>query len=198
MPTMELLIGTNNKGKFIEISEVLGNLDLTLCNLADLSIESDPEETGSTYVENALLKAKHFAELSGKPTIADDSGIVIEALEGELGVQTRRWGAGATATDQEWIEYFLDRMSKEDNKNARFICTLAYIDENNTEHLFEGICEGIITEQLEADYLPGLPISACFKPNGFDVVYSAMTIDQKNTISHRGRAVQQLRDFLVG
>ena len=178
---MQLLIGTNNKGKHIEISEVLGELDLELLSPADLQIEIDPEETGSTYAENALLKARHFFEHGGSvPTIADDSGIVVEALQGELGIHTRRWGAGADATDQEWIEHFLERMESEENRKAKFVCNLAYIDEEAKEHIFEGVCEGILTPALEADYLPGLPISACFKPESFDVVYSAMTMNQKN------------------
>lgn len=193
----KLLVGTNNKGKHIEISDVLGDLGMELLSPADLQISIDPEETGSTFAENALLKARHFFEHGGTvPTIADDSGIIIEALEGELGIHTRRWGAGADASDEEWIEYFLKRMEQEQNRKARFVCNLAYIDKDKNEHLFEGVCEGIITPTLEADYLPGLPISACFKPHGFNVVYSGMTIDQKNSISHRGRAVQQLRQFL--
>lgn len=195
---MKLLIGTNNKGKHIEISEVLGDLGLELLSPKDLKIEIDPEETGSDYAENALIKARHFFEHGGSvPTIADDSGIVIDALEGELGVHTRRWGAGADATDAEWIDHFLERMEREDNKKARFICNLAYIDDEGTEHLFEGTCEGIITPSLEADYLPGLPISACFKPEGFTAVYSAMTTEEKNKISHRGLAVAKFRDHLV-
>ncbi len=95
------------------------------------------------------------------------------------------------------IEYFLQRMEKEDNRKARFVCNLAYIDEEKNEHLFEGSCEGIITKALEADYLPGLPISACFTPEGFNVVYSAMTVEQKNQISHRGRAVEQFKNALL-
>lgn len=194
---MKLLIGSNNKGKIIEIGEVLGPLGIEILSPADLGIQSDPEETGSSYEQNALIKARHFYEASnGIPTIADDSGIVVDALQGELGIHTRRWGAGASATDEEWIEYFLERMSSEDNKSAHFVCTLAYIDNEGNEHVFEGICNGQITESLQADYLPGLPISACFVPEGFDCVYSAMTIDQKNAISHRGLAVHKLREYL--
>jgi XTP/dITP diphosphohydrolase len=195
---MRLLIGTNNAGKHIEISEVLGELDLELLSPKDLKIEIDPEETGSTFAENALQKARHFFEHGGSiPTIADDSGIVIDALHGELGIHTRRWGAGAEASDAQWIDHFLKRMESEENRKARFVCNLAYIDPEGEHHLFEGSCEGLITSTLEADYLPGLPISACFKPEGFDTVYSAMTVDQKNQISHRGRAVHSLKEHLV-
>jgi len=195
---VKVLIGTNNPGKHIEISEVLGDLNLELLSPADLGISIDPEETGTTYAENALLKAKHFYEHGGAiPTIADDSGIIVDAIANELGVYTRRWGAGAEATDEEWISHFLKRMKGEKNKKARFVCNLAYIDPQREHYLFEGICEGTITEDLEAEYLPGLPISACFKPDGFDKVYSAMTIDEKNAISHRGRSLQFLRTHLL-
>lgn len=188
---MQLLIGSQNKGKHIEITEALAGLNLELLTPADLSITIDPEETGTSYAENALLKAKHFFEHGGVPTIADDSGIIVEALKGELGVYTRRWGAGAAATDEEWIAYFLERMQQEDNRRACFVCNLAYIDEQGSHTIFEGKCEGSITPELEADYLPGLPISACFKPDGYDLVYSAMTREQKHQVSHRGRAVEQ-------
>ncbi len=198
MTKKNLLIGTNNRGKFIEISEVLGDLGHVLLNPFDLGITTDPEETGLTFAENALLKARHFFEQSnGVSTIADDSGIVVDVLAGELGIHTRRWGAGPKASDEEWVAHFLKRMENEENRNARFVCNLAYIDPSGEEHIFEGQCAGVITPSLEADYLPGLPISACFRPEGFDIVYSAMTVDQKNAISHRGRALQRLREHLV-
>ena len=191
-----ILIGTNNEGKFIEIADVLRPLSLTLLRPSDLGISADCAETGTTFAENALQKARRFRSLAGLPTIADDSGIVVEALEGELGIHTRRWGAGPNASDREWIDYFLQRMEEEENRKARFVCNLAYIDPAGKEHLFEGSCEGIITPSLMADYLPGLPISACFLPEGFESVYSAMTVDQKNAISHRGRAVHTFKRFL--
>ena len=194
---MQICIGTNNKVKSIEISEVLAHLPIAIVSPSELGIAADPEETGDTYEENALIKARFFNQTSGLPTIADDSGIVIEALEGELGIHTRRWGAGATATDEEWIEYFLKRMSHEENKRAHFICTIAYIDPEGTEHIFEGRCSGTITESLEADYLPGLPISACFRPDSQEAVFSALSIEQKNSTSHRGKATELLKQHLV-
>lgn len=193
---MKLLIGTKNRGKIIEISEALSRLSIACIDPHSIGIAEDPEETGSTFAENAIQKARYYREHSGLPTLADDSGIIVEALQRELGIHTRRWGAGPKASDDEWITYFLDRMHKECNKRARFVCVLAYIDEHGKEHLFEGTCDGLITETLEADYLPGLPISACFKPNGFNCVYSAMNIEQKNSTSHRGRAMEKFREFL--
>lgn len=192
---MELLIGTNNKGKIIEISEVLGDL-ATILTPEDFSLFEAPEETGTTFLENAVEKANFYFDKTGVPTLADDSGIHVEALANELGIHTRRWGVGAAATDAEWIAHFLERMKCEPNKRASFICSLAYIDKAGALHTFEGRCDGDITETLEADYLPGLPISACFRPDGFSSVFSGLSLEQKNSTSHRGRAVHAFKDFL--
>lgn len=193
---MKLLLATSNKGKVHEMREALAGLGLELLDLSHVPSVGQPEETGKTFEENALQKARHYFDATKHPVVADDSGIHIEALEGELGIHTRRWGAGADASDQEWIEYFLKRMKKEKNKRARFVCSIAHIDPEGRVRMFEGTCDGVITEELEADYLPGLPISACFKPDGQEYVFSALNIEQKNRTSHRGKALLGLRNFL--
>lgn len=194
---MQLLAGTANIGKVREIRDALRGLPLTILTPPEVRIADAPHEHGSTYAENALLKARWYNERSGLPTIADDSGIIIDALAGELGVHTRRWGAGAEATDAEWIAYFLHRMEAEHNRRARFLCAIAYIDDQGRDHCFEGTCEGTITHALEAPILPGLPLSSCFKPDGSSLVYSAMNSEQKNSTSHRGRALSRLQEHLA-
>ncbi|MSR86874.1 non-canonical purine NTP pyrophosphatase [Candidatus Peribacteria bacterium] len=193
---MKLLLATSNRGKIHEMREALDGLGLELLDVSHVPSIGMPDETGKTFAENAEIKARHFYEATGHATVADDSGIMVEALEGELGVETRRWGAGPTATDEEWITHFLDRMKKEQNKRARFQCSLAHIDHEGQLHIFDGTCEGTITDALEADYLPGLPISACFKPDGEEYVFSALSVEQKNRTSHRGKALQEFRNFL--
>lgn len=193
---MTLLLGTSNAGKIREIGDALAGLPLSIVVPDMLGLLEKPQETGMTYEENAVQKARFYFDLTGLPTLADDSGIVVDALHSELGIHTRRWGIGAEATDQQWIEFFLERMRRESNRKARFLCTLAYIDATGALHLFEGSCDGVITDELEADYLPGLPISACFKPNGYDRVFSALSVHEKNAISHRGRALGNFADFL--
>lgn len=192
---MHILLATSNFGKIQEMRDALDGLGLQFLTLKDIPTIGQPEETGATFAENAALKARHYAS-AGHPTVADDSGIIVEALEDELGIHTRRWGAGSQATDEEWIDHFLQRMKKEKNKRARFICTIAHVDADGELHMFEGTCDGTITEELEADYLPGLPISACFRPDGQDHVFSGLNIEQKNRTSHRGRALQRLRQHL--
>jgi len=193
---VQLLIGTNNEGKVVEITEVLRELPVQIVTPKHVRITDAPEETGSTFEENAIEKARFYFDRSGIPTVADDSGIIVEALENELGIHTRRWGAGPAASDEDWIAYFLDRMAKEKNKRARFVCALAYIDPLGATYTFEGCCEGVITPTLEADYLPGLPISACFRPDSHSAVFSALTIEQKNSTSHRGKATQKFAEHL--
>lgn len=195
-PTMKLLLGTSNEGKIIEIREALAGLGLDIKTPEDVGIEESPREHGDTFETNALEKARFYFERAKIPTLADDSGIIVEALQSELGIHTRRWGAGPGATDKEWIDYFLKRMEKEKNKRARFVCVMAFIDESGKEHLFEGTCDGVITETLEAEYFPGLPISGCFRPDGHGAVYSAMSIEQKNSTSHRGKALKKVLKHL--
>jgi XTP/dITP diphosphohydrolase len=193
---MQLLLATSNKGKVQEMREALDGLGLDLQDLSRFPAVGQPEETGETFAENAAQKARYYHAHTGLPSVADDSGIHVEALEDELGIHTRRWGAGPEASDDHWVRFFLGRMRRERNRRARFVCAIAYIDAAGDLHAFEGACSGVITDELEADYLPGLPISACFRPDGYDRVFSALTIEQKNSTSHRGRALLQLRDFL--
>lgn len=193
----KLLLGTGNPGKITEIGEALSGISLNLLTPIACGITETPQEAGETFHANAGQKARFYFERAGRiPTLADDSGIIVEALKNELGIHTRRWGAGSAASDAHWIQFFLERMRTETNRTARFVCVLCYIDESGEEYFFEGSCDGTITNELEADYLPGLPISACFKPNGYDRVYSALTIEEKNAISHRGRALQAFHDFI--
>ncbi len=194
---VKLLLGTSNPGKIIEVRAALQALPVEILAPADIGLTERPYETGNTFEENARGKARYYFEASrGIATLADDSGIIVEALQSELGIHTRRWGAGSDASDQHWISFFLDRMKREENKAAHFVCVLCFIDSDGNEHLCQGSCDGSITESLEATFLPGLPISACFKPDGYDKVYAALSMEEKNRISHRGRALEKWKEYL--
>lgn len=193
---MQILLATKNPGKIIEIREALAGLPVDLLTLRDVAVTGDPPEDEDSFRANALQKARFTFRATGLSTLADDSGITVEALRDELGIETRRWGAGPSASDEEWIAVFLDRMRGERSKRAHFYCALAFLDADGREHVFEGSCSGTITDGLEAEYFPGLPISACFRPDGCDKVFSALSVEQKNYTSHRGRALKQFREFL--
>jgi XTP/dITP diphosphohydrolase len=198
MEKHKLLIGTTNPGKFKEIASVLGGLPLTLLTPSHLNILDDVDETGSTYQENAQIKANFFYEKSELPTLGEDSGLIVNALQDQLGVHTRRWGAGADASDQEWLDYFMQVMNSypdQEDRKAKFISHMCLIIDNNPYH-FYGETEGYITNAIEAPIYEGLPLSSVFKPVGFQEVYVALGEDQKNQISHRGKAIKQVKDFL--
>lgn len=180
----------------MEVSDALQGLGLELVTPIQMGIVESPEEEFDTFEENAEQKARFYYERTGITTLADDSGIIVEALKDELGIHTRRWGAGKHATDQEWIEHFLKRMESETNRRARFVCVLALVGTDNNTSFFEGWCEGTITHGLEAEYLTGLPLSACFKPDGSEKVFSALKLEEKAKFSHRGKALFLLREFL--
>ncbi len=197
----ELLVATKNPGKFKEIGEALEGVDFKLVFLGDVLVDDgDFVEDGETFEENAKKKARYYCEkFSGRFefVLGEDSGIIIDALVGELGVKTRRWGAGEKASDQEWIEYFLKRMEcvPEKERGAEFICCVCLIV-GGEERVFRGETDGVITHKLEVPIVAGIPLSSCFRPDGFGVVYAALDVGQKNKISHRGKALAPLKEYL--
>lgn len=194
---MKILIATHNLGKYKEMMEVLEDLPFHFVSLRDESIEQDVEENGDSFEANAILKAEFFSQLTGLPTIADDSGIHIDALSGELGVKTRRWGAGAKASDEEWLNYFLDRMSKEENRRAEFVSVIAFAHPSAETFIFRGECVGQILDKPQTVIETGIPLSSVFLADGQTKVYSAMDKHEKNSISHRGQAMRKCHDYLL-
>lgn len=193
----KILIATHNFGKFKELMEVLEDLPFKFVSLNDEGIEEDVEENGETYEENATIKAEFFGRLTGLPTIADDSGIHVDALKGELGVKTRRWGAGEKADDKEWLDFFLSRMSYEEDRNSEFISVVAFYRPNEETLTFRGECLGTILQEPQVDLEKGIPLSAVFLPEGKDKVFSALNKNEKNEISHRGKAIKKCHNYLL-
>lgn len=192
----KILIATHNQGKFKELLEVLEDLPFEFVSLNDLQITEDVEENGETYAENAKLKAEFFHKITGIPTIADDSGIEVTVLKDELGVKTRRWGAGEKADDKTWLEFFLNRMEEEKDRSACFICFIALAGMGKETQIFEGDCAGNILHRPASHIEPGIPLSSVFLPLGAKKVFSALTKAKKNAISHRGQATQKLKKYL--
>lgn len=197
---MKLLIATTNEGKKNEILSFLGKMNgIEFLSLTDLeNIPEDPEETGTTYSQNAQQKAEYYANVTGFSTLAEDSGIEVDALKGELGIKTRRWGAGPNATDQEWIDVFLERMKNETNRNARFFCSACLILPNSEPKLFEGTCQGTVLQKTHVQLEKGIPLSSYFVPEGKKEVFSFLSQDEKNSISHRGMAIGKVKKYLQG
>ena len=188
----KLLISTQNPGKFAEISERLTTTGIDLVSLQDLNITQDYEETGTTFEENAVAKARFYHGLSGLATLADDSGLSVDALGGEPGIHSRRW-PGYAASDQELLDMLMSKLKDTplEARTAKFRTVTAIVDEQNI-WLGQGQIAGIILEKPASDMEEGLPFSCVFQPEGFDKVFSQLTKQEKNSISHRGRAVEEL------
>ncbi|MFH0833791.1 MAG: non-canonical purine NTP pyrophosphatase [Patescibacteria group bacterium] len=121
----QIVLATANPSKARELGAALADLSLEIQTLNDFPNLKLPPETGETFEENARIKAEFVCEQTGLPTLADDSGILVEALPDELGVKTVRFGAGENASDAEWLAHFLERMKNEKNRKAKFVCVLA-------------------------------------------------------------------------
>lgn len=193
----QILIATGNAGKFQEMMEFLHDIPhIKFLSLVDFNLQNDCEETGETFAENALQKAKYFYEKTGIPTIGEDSGIEVDALKGELGIKTRRWGAGEKASDTEWLAHFLGRMENESNRNAKFTSVMAFFDGENA-FSFLGTCEGDLLRAPDTDLRPGIPLSSFFIPFGKEKSLARMTKEEKKEVSHRGKSALLLRAFLT-
>ncbi len=193
---MEVLIATGNDGKRKEMLEVLNKLsEINFLSLKDFSEVIEPEETGSSFEENALQKAKFFAEKFQIPSLGEDSGLILEAFPNKFGLKTKR--EISAESDEEWLDVFLEMMKEQDNKKAIFYSACAFFDpQTNKEHVVLGTCSGIITESPQTSLEPGIPVSSVFIPDGYNKVYSAMDKKEKNEVSHRGWSMRGMVEFL--
>jgi XTP/dITP diphosphohydrolase len=179
-----------------EIAEFLSQLPLVLHDLRSFGISEEVEETGATFAENAELKAANYAKSAGAPALADDSGLVIDYLNGEPGVQSARY-AGESATDRDRIQKVLSKMHGADNRAARFVCVAAFADAGgNVRHSTIGVCEGIIAFEPRGEN--GFGYDPIFIPEGFDLTFGQLTSEVKQKISHRALAISKIIPFLQG
>lgn len=154
-------------------------------------------EDGGTFSENACKKARYFGNKAGFLTLAEDSGIVVEALRGELGIKTRRWGAGEQASDEEWLTFFMKRMEKEIDRSAKFACSACLFEpRQGMMRVFNGETKGKISDKILAPILQGLPLSSVFVADGMTKAYAELSTAEKNQVSHRGKAMKQVKDYL--
>lgn len=195
-----LLIATTNPGKVAEIAFLLEDLNYRVIGLADLP-ETPPtvEETGSTFAENALLKAEYYQHLTGWLTLADDSGLEVDALGGRPGVYSARYGGeGMTSTAQ--IHLLLEEMKQvpDEQRTARFVCCIALTGAMAGEQIrqiFESQCEGIIARQPQGS--GGFGYDPIFVDEETGRTFAELTQKEKAARSHRGKALRQMREFLT-
>lgn len=187
---MKLLIATNNPGKITEYQDIFAHLSIRLTSLRNEGITLDPEETGATFEENAILKAKVFAEASGLLTLADDSGIEIDVLGGEPGIYSARYGNTAKEDDEGRRQLVLKKMKGVPwpERTARFRCVVALATKEGVIGTAEGKVEGFITDEASGQH--GFGYDPIFYYPPFDCTLAQLSPEQKHKVSHRGRAAR--------
>ncbi len=188
---MKLICATQNKHKIEEIKPGL-NPEVELIDLSDMGFKGEVPETSDTLEGNALEKANFVFNKYSMNTLSDDTGLEVESLNGEPGIFSARY-AGDSKNSEENIEKLLDKLKGKSNRKARFRTVIALIL-NNKEYLFEGIAEGEIVENRSGNM--GFGYDPVFQPLGYDKTFAEMTLQEKNEISHRARALKKLTDFL--
>ena len=194
---MKILIATNNPGKFKEIATIIKSWGLKPVSLKDLNITDDVEETGKTFEENALIKSMFFCQKTNLPTIADDSGIEIDALDGAPGIKSRRW-KGYRMTDQEMVDYTLETLKKVPSKKrtCRIVSVLSLILPDMQEFTVRASIDGIITKKQMLPIEDGYPFRAIFLVPEFDKMLGDLTTKENQQINHRIKALNKLKCHL--
>lgn len=188
---MILIFASNNENKIREIRSILGNA-FSLRSLSDLNITEDIPEEEPLIEENALAKARYVHNITGMNVFADDTGLEVQALNGLPGVHSARF-AGENKDSAANIEKVLLMLGKNENRKARFRTVIALILENK-EYLFEGIVEGTIINEKKGK--EGFGYDPVFVPDGKNTTFAEMDLSEKNTVSHRARAFDKLKEFL--
>jgi len=191
----KLLIATHNNKKFTELKSLLRSTDFDLVSLSDIGIIEEVDETGTTFEENACLKAKGYLQLSGLPTLADDSGLEVQALNWEPGVYSARYG-GPSANDQDRIELVLQNLaqSNDQNRSAQFRCVVAIAFAEHSLEMYNGICTGEITTIPRGEN--GFGYDSIFLIPHLNKTLAELTSEEKNKISHRSAALSQAAEVL--
>ena len=188
---LELVFATNNQHKLEEVSAKLGGR-VKLLTLNDIGCHEDIPETGITFSENASIKSRYVYEKYGLNCFGDDSGLEVEALDGEPGVYSARY-AGTHGNHAANISKVLDNLKGEANRKARFRTVISLIW-NGEEYFFEGTVEGTIRQEPSGN--GGFGYDPIFEPEGYDITFAEMSMDKKNSISHRAKAMEKLIAFL--
>ena len=187
-----VVLATHNAHKVTELRRILDGLEVELISGLDTELP-DVDETGDTFAANALLKARACAGASGLPAVADDSGIVVDALDGEPGVRSARY-AGGHGDDEANLRLVLERLGDATQRSARFVCVAALVLPDGTEVTEEGRMEGVITHEPRG--AGGFGYDPIFVADGQRRTNAELSAAEKDAISHRGAAFRALRPHL--
>ncbi|MBQ2959659.1 MAG: RdgB/HAM1 family non-canonical purine NTP pyrophosphatase [Oscillospiraceae bacterium] len=188
---MRLILASNNAHKIREFRELVEGMDVELLSQREAGLELDVEETGTTFEANAYIKAKAVTDALGCAAVSDDSGLEVDCLDGRPGVYSARYGGGHDVSDEDKNAFLLNEMGDTDKRSARYVCAICCTMPDGHVIQCRGECEG------EMLFAPrgngGFGYDPIFRPEGHDRAMAELTPDEKNAISHRGKA---MREFL--
>lgn len=190
---MRIIVATKNPNKIKEISEVMSPLGFDVISQTDAGIDIDVEETGDTFEKNALLKARAVSLICDDYVLADDSGLCVESLDGRPGVMSARY-AGEGASDAHKIIKLLGELENEENRAARFVTSVAFVFPDGTELVTSGEVSGKITKEPMGDN--GFGYDPVFYSNELGKTFAQASAGEKNSVSHRSRAIKALYNEL--
>lgn len=189
--SMTLVIATSNKGKTAEIKDLLKGFPVDIKNLNDFGPIPPLKEEGNTFDENAYQKASFAARILGLPALADDSGLLVEALDGAPGIHSARY-AGENSTDEQRYLKLLDEMQGTSNRNAAFECAISIAVPTGPALTYEARCQGLITERPAGSN--GFGYDPIFFYPPLNKTFAELTREEKSRVSHRGKAFAELKD----
>ena len=191
----KIVLATHNLHKQKEMDIILSSLGILIVGLDDFPQIGDIEETGTTLLENAFIKAHAVHQLTGLPAIADDTGLEVDALDGAPGVYSARY-AGRSPTFKENCDKLLFELKKcaDQNRDAKFRTVIAFVDKE-MKLQSEGVVKGVIVKKPRG--IDGFGYDPIFKPNSYDSTFAEMEMEEKNRISHRAKALIKMKEILV-
>jgi XTP/dITP diphosphohydrolase len=189
-----LVIATRNKNKLKEFKEILKDLNIEIRSLDDFGPTPEAIEDGETFDDNAYKKALHTAKILGLPAIADDSGLVVEALNGEPGVFSARY-AGNNATDDDNLKKLLKNLVGVENRKAHFQCVLSIAVPSGPALTYEGRCAGTIIDEQRGD--SGFGYDPIFFFEEYGKTFAELSMEEKNKVSHRGKALEEVKSEIT-
>lgn len=187
---MKLVLASNNAHKLEELRAILQYLGMEVISQREAGVFIEPVEDGLTFEENSFIKAKSVMDACGLPTIADDSGLMVDALKGEPGIHSARYGGDACRSDRDRLEYLLQKMEHvtEEDRSAKFVSVITMLTPEGNKVVARGECPGMILKKPEGDN--GFGYDPVFYVPEMGCTFAQLTADQKNKISHRARALQ--------
>lgn len=186
---MRYILASHNQKKLKEMREILTSMGAEVLPQKEAGLTLEAEETGTTFLENALIKARAACEALNEPAIADDSGLMAEALNGEPGVYSARYGGEACQNDEERLYLLLKNMEGRENRRAKFVSAIACVFPNGDEITTIGECPGLITREPRGE--GGFGYDPVFQVEGTGKTMAELSPQEKNIVSHRGRAMRE-------